>query len=105
MTNFFFILWIIAVVGLLGLLPFYKVKEVVCKRWVLKKFAGITLPFFYWIFIFYDGVPEADTKRHEFVHVKQIKKYGWLFWYIVYGFYTIKYGYKNNPFEQEATKQ
>lgn len=49
--------------------------------------------------------PEAVTHtlaRHEFEHVRQVRREGWLRFYLTYLFYQIKYGYRENPFEVEA---
>lgn len=56
-------------------------------------------------FIFYNGKPTADTKRHEWVHIEQVKKKGWIRFYLTYLWYNIKYGYDKNPFEKEAYKK
>ncbi len=42
--------------------------------------------------------------RHEVEHVKQWNKIGFLFFPIQYIWFSVKYGYYNNPFEIEARK-
>lgn len=75
--------------------------EVVCKRWVLPKWVeGITL----YPFIFYNGEPSDWVRKHERVHIDQIRKHGVLKFYILYLWYWKKYGYDMNPFEIEAYK-
>jgi hypothetical protein len=39
---------------------------------------------------------------HELAHIEQYKRHGRFVFLIKYLFYSIKYGYKNNPFEKEA---
>ena len=40
--------------------------------------------------------------KHELAHVTQYKKYGFVKFLILYGWYSLRYGYYNNPFEVEA---
>jgi hypothetical protein len=60
------------------------------------------------IFIHQDIVSNKDkfvkALLHEYTHVQQTRRYGWwgLGFIIKYIWYTIKYGYKNNPLEIEA---
>lgn len=76
-----------------------KIKEIVCKRWFLpKKFVAITL----YPFIFYHGQPTEAIRHHELVHILQVIRVGWIKFHLLYLWYSIKYGYKNNPFEVEA---
>ncbi len=42
--------------------------------------------------------------KHELAHIEQYKKYGLLKFLFLYLWYSIKYGYYNNPFEVEARK-
>lgn len=50
--------------------------------------------------------PMSITKveKHEFIHVWQYKTLGWwgIKFLLLYLYYSIKYGYTNNPFEIEA---
>lgn len=51
--------------------------------------------------------PETDPRtpkllKHEMVHVEQVRRLGFLKFYILYVLYSIRYGYRNNPFEVEA---
>lgn len=76
-------------------------KEVICKRWFLPKWiGGITL----YPFIFYQGEPSEALRKHEQVHVEQIKRIGVIKFYALYIYYNVKYGYEKNPFEVEAYK-
>lgn len=45
----------------------------------------------------------SDVLRHEREHVEQWYRWGVLF-PVVYGFYLIRYGYRENPFEVAARK-
>lgn len=40
--------------------------------------------------------------RHELKHVEQYQRYGWIKFLALYLFYSIKYGYYDNPLEKEA---
>lgn len=39
---------------------------------------------------------------HELRHVEQIEKHGLVKFYLLYLWYSLRYGYKRNPFEVEA---
>lgn len=79
-----------------------RIREVFCKRWLLKKeVEAVTI----YPFIFYRGIPTAEVRRHELVHINQIQKIGWLKFYITYLWYSVKLGYRNNPYEKEAREK
>lgn len=40
--------------------------------------------------------------KHELAHIEQYKKHGLLKFLFLYLWYSVKYGYYNNPFEVEA---
>ena len=40
--------------------------------------------------------------RHENKHLEQMQRDGKLVYLIKYSFWTLRYGYKNNPYEVEA---
>lgn len=42
--------------------------------------------------------------KHELAHIEQYKKNGLLKFLFLYLWYSVKYGYYNNPFEVEARK-
>ena len=64
------------------------------------KFDAIT----FYNFIFYRNEKAMkELKKHEEKHVEQYFKYPFTF-LIRYIYYSIKYGYYNNPFEIEARK-
>jgi hypothetical protein len=77
-----------------------RIREVICKkRWFLKKsIEAITL----YPFIFFHGEPTNRTRSHEYIHVAQVRRIGWLKFYILYFWYNFKLGYLLNPFEIEA---
>jgi hypothetical protein len=76
-------------------------KEVVCKRWFLSDNIKAIVLFGR---IWYNGNPTDELIRHEWEHFNQIKKMGWLKFYLKYIIYHFKYGYENNPFEMEARR-
>ena len=45
-----------------------------------------------------------DVKTHESVHHDQIKEHGWFKFMFLYFYYSLKFGYDDNPFEIEAYK-
>ena len=80
-----------------------KVREVYCDRfWLLnKKWFGITL----YPFIFYNRKHwhiQSYMRKHEWVHIAQIRRVGWFKFYATYIYYNITLGYDNNPYEVEA---
>jgi hypothetical protein len=42
--------------------------------------------------------------RHELQHVYQVKREGWLKFYLKYLWYSARFGYKKIPYELEAWK-
>lgn len=40
--------------------------------------------------------------RHEMEHVYQVQNTGWIKFYCLYLWYSLRHGYKQNPFEIEA---
>jgi len=54
----------------------------------------------------YYSMSEAEVgprlRRHENRHKQQYKENGFFKFIFLYIFYTIKYGYRNNPFEVDA---
>jgi len=78
------------------------IREVVCNRWYLSKWIdGIVI----YPFIFYQGEPSETLRKHEWVHIEQIKRLGVIRFYITYLWYNLTKGYDNNPFEIEAYKR
>ncbi len=64
------------------------------------KFHAITLPPFGMFFS--AGHYVESTVLHEMVHWQQYKRFGVLGFYLLYLYYTLKFGYRNNPMEIEA---
>ena len=64
-------------------------------------YAAITMP---WSIVymlpsrFYD----YGIRKHESVHLEQIKRDGAIGWALTYLWYNLRYGYKDNPYEVEA---
>ena len=46
-----------------------------------------------------------DVRIHEEVHMDQYERYTWIGFILLYSFYSIKYGYWNNPLEIEAREK
>jgi len=56
-------------------------------------------------FIFVRGNDISEkTINHEQIHFAQQKELLMIGFYLLYIIFSIKYGYKNNPFEKEANK-
>lgn len=72
-------------------------------RWFLRTFGygGITLPPL-GVFILAERINEAPLIRHEQAHWRQYERMGAVKFYVTYLWYTIRYGYWNNPMEIEA---
>lgn len=49
--------------------------------------------------------PSGNIMAHERKHLEQIEEYGSWKFVFKYLLYTIRYGYKNNPFEIEARNE
>jgi hypothetical protein len=43
--------------------------------------------------------------KHEMAHIDQYRRYGLVRFLLLYTWYSIKYGYRNNPFEIEAREK
>ena len=58
----------------------------------------------FWPFIFYKSKNHATLRRtnHEKIHHAQQLEMLLIPFYILYGIYHLKYGYRDNPFEEEA---
>ena len=52
-----------------------------------------------------DFLNDQRWYKHELVHIEQYKKHGLVKFLTLYLWYSIKYGYYNNPFEVEARKK
>ena len=73
--------------------------------WTLRRtgFGGVTLPWA--IYILPERLGEEALVRHEQVHAQQISRFGVIGFYTRYLWYTMRYGYTNNPLEVEARNQ
>ena len=72
--------------------------------WTLRRtgFAGVTLP--WGIYILPERLQDARLVRHEQAHADQIAQYGVIGFYARYLWFTLRYGYRNNPLEVQARK-
>lgn len=72
-------------------------------RWILERtrWAGVAVPpFGAWIEPAH--LDNAALVRHELRHLEQAREMGVLRWYVTYLWYTLRYGYRNNPLEADA---
>ncbi len=72
-------------------------------RWFLKlaSYGGVTLP--PWgIYILAHRITEKRLIRHEQAHWAQYERMGVVRFYLTYCWYTLRYGYWDNPMEVEA---
>ena len=70
---------------------------------IIKKYSNLnamTIPPFGMFFM--PGTFVDSTIRHELIHWEQYKRFGVLGFYILYFYYSLKYGYWDNPLEIEA---
>lgn len=72
-------------------------------RWLLRKFDAITLPPV-GIYVKEERMNDAVLIRHEMCHWEQYKRMGVFKFYALYLWYSMRYGYWNNPMEIEARK-
>ena len=72
-------------------------------RWFLRAtgFGGITLPPF-GVYILAERMGDERLVRHEQRHWQQAQEMGVLRWYAAYAWYSVRYGYWNNPLEVDA---
>lgn len=76
--------------------------KIVFNTWFVppKQLAWVLYPF-----IFFKQKKDDVTiilYRHEMEHVYQVRRKGWLKFYITYIWYSIRYGYTDNPYEASA---
>ena len=71
--------------------------------WYLRKvkFVGITLPPF-GVFVLPECLASPSLAKHESKHWEQYQRMGALKFYGMYAYYSLRYGYRNNPMEVEA---
>ena len=72
-------------------------------RWLLRArgFAGVSLPPF-GVYILAERLADERLVKHEQAHWAQYERMGALGFYTAYLWYTLRYGYWNNPLEVEA---
>ena len=61
----------------------------------------------YWNTIYYidkESMTNSRLKRHELMHVEQMKREGKFMFTVKYMWQAFTVGYKNNPYEVEARK-
>lgn len=80
-----------------------KIIEVHCPFWPFNtKYDGVTL----YPFIFYKKGHYSETlRRHEWIHIRQIKQDGWLKYHKKWNKEYYKYGYYEISYEREAYTQ
>lgn len=62
---------------------------------------GLTIPPF-GMYLRHPSTASASLKKHEQQHWTQYQRLGLVKFVVLYNWYTIRYGYTNNPFEVEA---
>lgn len=75
-------------------------------RWYLRAtgFTGITLPPL-GMFLLRERFNDEQLRRHEEVHWEQAQRLGVVRFYALYLWYSVRYGYRNNPLEVEARER
>ena len=75
-------------------------------KWYMKLcgFSGWT-SFWNTIYINPDYIFRQRLIRHEMAHIDQIQRDGRIVFTLKYLFWTVKYGYWNNPYEIEARQK
>ncbi len=70
-------------------------------RWIMWGYGGRVL---YPFLLFAESQQDVPDWlfRHELEHVYQVRRNGWLRFNLIYLWYLLRHGYKNNPFEVEA---
>ena len=53
--------------------------------------------------LFRDAAATDRLFRHELEHVYQVRQFGWFRFYLTYIWYSLRYGYRDNPFEIAAS--
>jgi len=66
------------------------------------KFNAITISENTAWYLTFDALDDKGLRAHEEVHMAQHKQHGKVKFLILYSWYTLRYGYWNNPFEIEA---
>ena len=64
-------------------------------------FVGIALPPF-GAYILEEHINNERLRKHELQHLKQANDMGGVKFYLIYLWYSVRYGYLNNPLEVDA---
>lgn len=67
-------------------------------------YGAITMPW-YVVYMLPSRLYDYPLRCHEAIHLEQIKRLGATRWALAYLYYTLRYGYKANPFEVEARQR
>lgn len=68
----------------------------------LSGFQGLTLPWA--VYLHPTRINDAALIRHEMVHVEQMRRDGVLWFLARYLWWSVRYGYRLNPYEVEARR-
>ena len=66
------------------------------------KFKAITISKDTAWYLTFDALDNKGLRAHEEIHMAQYADYGTVKFLMLYVWYSIRYGYRNNPFEIEA---
>ncbi len=74
--------------------------------WLLRRFgfAGVTL-YPIGIYVLPEMLGDTRLHKHEMAHWRQAESMGAVWFYVTYLWYSIRFGYRNNPLEIEAREQ
>lgn len=70
-----------------------------------KKFNAITISKKTALYRNKETLQNKKVNIHEEIHMEQYERYTWFGFIIMYAFYSIRYGYWNNPLEIEAREK
>lgn len=75
-------------------------------RWFLRTFGfvGITL-YPLGIYVLPELIADKRLRKHEMAHWQQAQRMGAVRFYLTYLWYSVRYGYRNNPLEIEAREK
>ena len=63
-------------------------------------FIGVTMPWA--IYILPEFYRDRRLMRHEFAHVRQMRRDGVVVWFFKASYYIVRFGYWRSPYEIEA---
>lgn len=74
--------------------------------WFLRRFGfvGVTL-YPIGIYVLPEMLEDRRLHKHEMAHWRQAQRMGAVRFYVTYLWYSIRFGYRNNPLEIEAREQ